>query len=158
MAIRVRPREDPRIIVGINDDKFTVQEIHDQITEWSDEPHAHAFKKLIVTTGQDTLDDTTNTVLTSWLQNGKFAFDPNIEVHQSGTVTTQDTTGVRLIDSAATFVSNGVDAGDAVVNFTDKSVQSVLKVISETEEEFVESKYEQLARENNWEDGELNEN
>jgi hypothetical protein len=50
-----------------------------------------------------------------------------------GTVTTADATGTSLIDSAATFQTDGVTVGDTVINQTDKSLATVTKIVSQNE-------------------------
>lgn len=53
-------------------------------------------------------------------------------VEPSGTATTADANGETLEDTTATFVTNGVQAGDFVLNITDNSFAIVLSVTSET--------------------------
>ena len=52
---------------------------------------------------------------------------------ETGTVTTPDVAGVTLTDTAATFVTNGVQPGAVVNNTTDGSLAEVIAVISETQ-------------------------
>jgi len=138
MAIDVRPRRSPRVIIGLVEAEFTVQQIHDQVTNWSDEPHAHAFKKLIKTSGLQDLGGGIKVGLTSEMQDAVFVFEPVYTVVEEGTITTGDSEGRFLEDSTALFETNGVEAGAFIINFTDGSVQTVLNVISETKLEMFE--------------------
>lgn len=65
------------------------------------------------------------------LQNAQLSFAPRTTITSSGAVTTIDTTGTKLIDSGATFQSDGVIAGATLVNFTDQSISSVISIDSE---------------------------
>lgn len=56
-----------------------------------------------------------------------------VTILESGTITTPDGTGTTLIDSTATFVTNGVAANDSVTNITDGSHALVVSVDSETQ-------------------------
>ena len=51
----------------------------------------------------------------------------------TGTVTTANTPGVNLIDSAATFFSDGVQPGDKIANTTSGAYAQVARVASETQ-------------------------
>jgi len=66
------------------------------------------------------------------LQNAQYAFAARSNILEVGTVTTPDTTGTILTDSAAVFIANGVSRGDVVVNTTSDSHTTVLEVQSET--------------------------
>lgn len=50
----------------------------------------------------------------------------------TGSVTTPDATGVTLTDSAATFLSSGVQPGDTVTNSTTSDTAAVVSITSET--------------------------
>jgi hypothetical protein len=71
--------------------------------------------------------------ITAELKNSQVAFKARTTSISSGTCTTANAAGTILIDSAATFVTDGVQIGAIVVNFTDQSVASVLSIESETQ-------------------------
>lgn len=71
--------------------------------------------------------------ITVILQNAQLAFEQRTGKPESGTVTTANTAGVRLIDSTSLFQTNGVLRNYIVLNAADGSHATVLKVISETE-------------------------
>ena len=56
-----------------------------------------------------------------------------VTILESGTITTADAPGTTLIDSAATFITNGVAADDSVTNITDGSTARVVSIDSETQ-------------------------
>lgn len=56
-----------------------------------------------------------------------------VTIVESGTITTADGPGTTLIDSAATFITNGVAADDSVTNITDGSTARVVSIDSETQ-------------------------
>lgn len=76
--------------------------------------------------GKDDLGGGTSVGITLTYQDGQVAF-ARTGSRGTGTVTTGSTT--QLIDSAADFVTDGVQRGDWVINFTDQSVTEVLSVV-----------------------------
>jgi hypothetical protein len=83
---------------------------------------------MISTSGGEDLGGGVSVGLTSELQDAKVGFEQRHITLESGTVTTGDSNGLRLIDSAADFEAAGVEPGDWVVNFTDQSWTTVLNV------------------------------
>ncbi len=67
------------------------------------------------------------------LQNATLSFEARVVVQETGTATTANPAGNRLIDSTATFITNGVSRGSIVSNETSGANASVLEVVSETE-------------------------
>lgn len=91
------------------------------------------YDPLIDAAGKEPLGGQVYVGITASLQNAKIAFDPSATIipKETGTCTTGNTTGTVLIDSSATFESNGVEPGATVVNFTDGSAATVITVDSE---------------------------
>lgn len=76
------------------------------------------------------------TGITSTEQDLKLAFNPDTTPGETGTVTTGSSAPTKsgeitFIDTAATFITNGVERGSMVINFTDQSIADVVEVISE---------------------------
>lgn len=119
--------------------ELTIQDLHDTIEGTQEELDFLQWPKFIDSAGKQVLDADTNVGITATLQeSAKVLFEARNTPAQIGTVTTPDSGGVTLIDSAATFITNNVEPGSAVVNFSDKSIGTVYRVISETELELME--------------------
>lgn len=71
--------------------------------------------------------------LTTSLSNARISFDARKLSTAQGAVTTGDINGVTLNDASATFISDGIEPGAWVVNVTDASICSVIRVNSETQ-------------------------
>lgn len=71
--------------------------------------------------------------LTTTLDNARVSFDARKISTSAGSVTTGDPNGVTLNDATATFLADGVEPGGWVVNTTDGSLCSVIRVQSETQ-------------------------
>jgi len=128
------PHLSPRVLeVDAPTTNISVQEIVDLVRAWEDTVRGLHFPYLIDATGKDVLGGGVFVGVTATLQNAVIAFAIQGGVDSSGTVTTPDTTGVVLTDSAGTFITDGILAGDTVVNVTDGSITSVLSVDSETQ-------------------------
>lgn len=93
--------------------------------------------KLINASGKEPLGGGLFNGITVSIQNGQVLFQGAPVIAETGTVTTASGTPVRrsikLIDSTALFITNGVQRGYVITNFTDRSVSEVLDVMSETE-------------------------
>jgi len=133
--IHVNFELSPRIItVEAPEVEITIQDLHDNLVDIEDSIEGHRHPRLILTAGKEDLGGGTSVGLTATLQNAQLAFERRVVKLENGTITTPDTNGVTLIDSAATFQTNGVQRGDIVRNHTDSgSVASVLSVDSETQ-------------------------
>lgn len=91
-------------------------------------------KYIVAGSGKESLDAAgTQVGITNTLQNALLGFEADTVAKSQGTVTTADALGKTLIDSAATFITDGVTPGAVIINFDDYSVGSVIEVISETE-------------------------
>lgn len=133
MAIRVFPRESPRLIVVLSPDvEITQQDLTNEVMDWEDEPFAMTYPHIISPSGKQILPDgITRVAITNTLLNAQIAFEPRTTSKCSGTVTTGNSSGSTLIDSGATFVSSGVLPGATIINLSDMSVGTVLSVDSE---------------------------
>jgi hypothetical protein len=124
----------PRIaILKSPANNITVQDLHDTLRDIEQEPQNLIYPSLISSAGKEDLGGGVSVGITTTLQDAKLAFQANKVWDKIGTVTTPDTTGATLIDSGATFISDGIQVGAWVVNFTDQSIASVFQVVSETE-------------------------
>lgn len=133
MAVRTDIHVDfelsPRLLeVTSNSNEVTVQDSHDTLTSTQDTAEGGQYEFLVSTAGGEDLGGGNSVGLTTVLNNAQYAFQPTSPI-QTGTVTTPSAT--LLIDSTATFVTNGVKRGDWVINFTDQSVTEILSVDSE---------------------------
>lgn len=133
MAARVNPNVTPRLITVPTSDgtELTMQQLVTQTRDWEDEPSSLSYPFIMSASGKEDLGGGTSVGITTQLQNARLAFEQRGASVSSGTVTTIDTTGFTLIDSAATFIADGVIEGAAIVNFTDQSVGTVLSIDSE---------------------------
>jgi len=111
----------------------SIQDLSNAIKNWEDEPANLAYPKLIDTTGKEDLGGGILVGLTAELQDAQVYFEARTESDSSGTVTTLDTNGTTLIDSAATFITDGIYSGDTILNMTDGSAATVLTIDSETQ-------------------------
>ena len=73
------------------------------------------------------------TGIVNTLQNATLSFEARVLVRESGTATTANSDGVRLIDTAAAFQTNNVANGDVIDNTRSGARASVLEVVSESE-------------------------
>ncbi len=122
---------DPRIAeISSASNEIIVQDSHDTLRNIEDNPSSRLYPKLVETDGKNDLSGGTEVGLTTALQNVQYAPQRPGSL-SSGTVTTADTDGLVLIDSLATFQTDGVKRGYWVLNFTDQSVTEVLTVDSE---------------------------
>lgn len=126
---------DPRLITRLSPATSTdLQDLYDTLAQIQDTPEGQQFPNLINdirTGGKQDLGAGTLAEIILTLNNAQFAYEQRATSLESGTVTTPDTGGTVLIDSTATFVTNGVVRGDLVLNDTDDSLASVLSVDSE---------------------------
>jgi hypothetical protein len=96
---------------------------------------SHAF--LISAAGKDDLGGGKLVEITMSEKDLKLAFEARTTPAETGTVTTPSGAPtlqgeITFVDSAATFITNGVARGSLVVNFTDQSIADVVSVDSET--------------------------
>ena len=93
------------------------------------------FNKLINASGKEDLGGGVKVGITAALQNMLLAFEGRTTPAQLGTVTSNPGSPVigrdTFVDTAATFIANGIARGSLVINFTDQSVAEVISVDSE---------------------------
>ncbi len=124
----------PRIItVDAPSTELTVQDLVDTIRDSEDEEINLEDRPLLSAGGKEDLGGSVSVGTTATLLDTVISFEARKVWTSAGTVTTGDATGRNLIDAGATFISDGIVPGAWIVNFTDLSICSVLKVVSETE-------------------------
>lgn len=121
------------IIVPVSETQVTVVDGQDTLQDIEDSEEGIIFQHLRETSGGEDLGGGTSVGWTMEMQNSVWAFAPRTTVTSSGTITTTDANGETVIDSGATFITDGVVAGANIINFTDQSVSSVISVDSETQ-------------------------
>jgi hypothetical protein len=122
--------ESPSLEMNQQDLVDTIRKLEDSWRGMS-EPH------LLNSSGKEDLGDGVFVGITNQFQNIQMVFESQSAHVSVGTITTASGTpvqkSIRLIDSAATFVSDGVLRGYTVLNRTDHSLGDVINVVSETE-------------------------
>ena len=113
--------------------ELIVQDMHDTARDIEDEPFNLIYPNVIQTVGKEPLGGGVTVGLTATLQNMLIAFDPRTISVVQGTATSPSSNGLTLIDTAATYITDGVEPGASIINFDDQSVGTVARVISETE-------------------------
>ena len=150
-GVSVRWRLSPRIItIPDTEAEATIDDLQDTLLDLEDDDEGMTWPHLRETSGGEALGGGVTVGLTTELQNAQIAFQARTASESEGTATTGDATGITLIDTSATFQSDGVSNGDVIVNFSDKSVASVITVDSE-----IQITHEALAdgTNNDWEVG-----
>jgi hypothetical protein len=132
--------ESPRLIeVADPSAEVVLQDLHDTLRADTGVDYAESDLDnldepyLIDSAGKEALGGGVLVGITSTLQNAQLAFESRLTPTETGTVTTANAAGTSLIDSAATFTTNGVTRGAVVINFTDESITEVVEVVSQTE-------------------------
>lgn len=127
-------RQSPRLIfIAAPSTEISIQDLHDTLRVLEERPgEGLPYPSIVETAGKEELGDGVNVGLTMKLLNARLAFQGRKTSVEIGTVTTADTTGYRLTDSNATFVTNGVQPGAWIINLTDGSRATVLRVVSQT--------------------------
>ena len=118
-------------------DEVTVQDALDTLSAKQDDIDVIGSTPAIDNTvlvsgsGKDDLGGGVSVGITSTFDNLQWAFASDYTATESGTATSTGTT--TLIDTAATFITNGVVRGSVIINYDDRSVTEVLTVDSETQ-------------------------
>lgn len=134
VPINVYPQYSPRLIVIPSPSvEITIQDLHDTLRDWEDKHADLGYDFLISSTGKEDLGGGVTVGITSQLNNAQIMFDPRGEYDKLGIIDTTNTDGVLLIDSTATFITDGFKRGDWVVNRTDNSASTIVSVESETQ-------------------------
>jgi len=122
----------PRVVlVAAGQDQIVMQDLHDTCAEREARPNNIIHKRIISSAGKEALGGGVFVGITSTLLDALLAFEPNRSWVSTATVTTGDSLGVTLIDSAGTLLTDGVGPGDWVINLTDGSLTSIITVESE---------------------------
>ena len=117
----------PRLVEIPNTEvEVSVDDVNDTLQDKEDDELSMVWPKFRSITGGEDLGGGTAVGFTLKYENTKVV-PARTDSISSGTITTGSST--QLIDSAADFVTDGVKAGDWVINFTDQSVTEVLEVI-----------------------------
>lgn len=124
----------PRVItISSPNTSVTIEDLQDTLLDLEDSEEGIIFPHLRNLSGGEDLGGGTTVGFTMELQNAQVAFEARTTITSSGTVTTANAAGTTLIDSGATFITDGVTAGATVYNTTDNSVATVISVDSETQ-------------------------
>lgn len=123
----------PRVITVANtSNDVVIQDLYDTLRNHESRIYNSAYDRIVRAAGKDELGAGVQVGVTLTLLNAVLSFAPS-SVAISGTITTNNTAGTRLIDSNATFITDEVIPGAHILNVTDQSFSTVLEVISETE-------------------------
>ncbi len=124
--LEVSPRQ---IIVAAPSTELTIQDLIDTVRAAEDNNMSYPY--MISASGTEDLGGGVSVAITAELKNAQVGFGARTGSLSSGTVTTPNT-GTVLYDSGATFISDGLTPGSSIINITDKSVATVIDVLSET--------------------------
>lgn len=129
--VTINWEQTPRLVeIALGSSEFSAQDSGDTIRslEHSPAPGFDVFSHeyLVDLTGKQDLGAGVSVGITLTYRDGQVAFS-RTSSRSSGTATTGSST--QLIDSAADFVTDGVQRGDWIINFTDQSVTEVLEVV-----------------------------
>lgn len=126
--------KSPRIItIAAPSTEITMQDLVDTIRTIEERLENIDEDALLSAAGKEDLGGGVRVGITATLQNAKIAFESRTSSVSEGTATTADADGEILIDSSATFQTDGIEAGDTIINITDKSIATVVSVESQTE-------------------------
>lgn len=134
----------PRVaVVQPPSQEFAVQDIVDTLRKHEDQFRGNSENKLLNASGKESLGGGVEVGITCELQNTQIAFEGRTSIDQAGTVTSPSgppvgnspsrKNGLILLeDTSALFVTNGVNRGSLIINFTDQSIAEVYHVLTET--------------------------
>lgn len=132
--ITVYPNFSPRIIVvDYPQTEVTIQELIDAIRDWEDSDIGMSYPYLIDAAGKEDLGGGVTVGLTATLQNAQVRFAARPTPLSTGTITTADSEGKKLIDSTADFVTDGIYSGCTFFNNTTTAMETVIVVDSKTQ-------------------------
>lgn len=121
------------VMVAAPSEELKIQDLHDTMRAYEDDLVNTIHDDMIASSGKQDLGGVLKVGVTSELQDGRrVAFEGRKGWTCSGTITTPDAGGTLLVDSSATFITDGVEPGAWGVNFPDGSDCSVMVVVSET--------------------------
>ena len=136
--VQVDWEKDPRIIKVLAPSvEMAMQDLFDtaRSIEHTPDPDWDVFSypSLLNSAGKEDLGGGVLVGITLSLLNAQIAFEARTTSVSSGVITTGDPNGITLHDSAADFIADGVEPGAVIINFTDGSVASVIKVENQYE-------------------------
>jgi len=138
-------------------DEITLQDLHDTLNsntlpagDADDSMDNMDDDDIIGAVGKADLGGGLVTGITATLLDAQLAFEGNYTPAETGTATSGDANGTTLTDLGAQFITNGVERGAVILNWTDQSVAEVYKVISET---VLEHRPLQAGGSNDWDIG-----
>lgn len=117
--------------------EIVMQDYVDTLRELEDDFSNMGFPSLIQASGKEDLGGGTLVAITVEEQNLQLAFQPRTTPAVTGTVTTPSgppsiLNRITFSDSAADFIAADVQPGSYIVNWTDRSVSDVVRVIDST--------------------------
>lgn len=124
MSPRIITIPDPIVSVSIED-------LQDTLLDLEEKEAGIIWQHLRETSGGEDLGGGVSVGFTMELQNAQIAFEARSIPQETGTATSIGTTVLQ--DSTALFITNGVERGAQIINYTDESLGTVLSVDSETQ-------------------------
>ena len=132
----------PRLIeIAAPSTEIVIQDLHDTLksnteeaSENDDSLDALDDDPLIDSAGKESLGGGVLVGITSTLLNAQVVFESRLTPTSTGTATAASSNNggvITLQDTGATFVTDGVERGAVVINFTDESITEVLTVVDE---------------------------
>lgn len=133
--ISVRWDLSPRLItIAAPSVELTIQDLHDTLREIEQRVENMIYPSIISTAGGEVLGGSTVVGLTATLQNACVSFEARTTSIADGYADAIDLTGTIFTDSSAFFISDGyVEHGATIVNFDDRSIATVIQIVSETQ-------------------------
>jgi len=123
----------PRIVkVASPSTELTVQDLVDTLRYIEADLTNLEYDSIIAASGKEDLGGGVKVGITAELLNAKVMFEGRTTPLVTGTCTKDDTAGIILTDSSATFQSDGVYVGCSVRNENTKSSATIIEVLSET--------------------------
>jgi len=134
-VISVDAERSPRLVwISEATNELTLQDLVDGLRDWEDDPAGGmVYPSIVKAAGKESLGGGVTVGITATLQDAQVAFEPPTTTVSDGSATSASADGKTLIDSAATFVTDGVIAGANVVNSTTGAFGTVISVDSETQ-------------------------
>jgi len=115
------------------DTSISVIDFYKDVKNYEDEPGNLTEARWAEASGLEDLGGGVKVGVTVQMQGARVGFVPDTVSVSSGTVTTEDSNGEVLVDSGATYETDGVLPGALVLNLTDGSVGTVLSVDSQNQ-------------------------
>lgn len=144
---------DPRYVeIAAPSTEIVMQDYVDTLRTLEDDFQNMGFPELIEATGKQNLGGGVLVAVTVEEKNLQLAFEPRYTPAVTGTVTTGSgapniLNRYTFVDSAADFVTAGVRPGSHLVNWTDRSITEVVRVINSTT---LETRVLQNGTDNEW--------